>query len=127
MNVQLFVDQPQAVYTNLDVIKGRLVWRVPKVTNVSFITVKLEGEAISRLETYDATANRTVIKQETHKVANSVFAAMLTGQLMYKIVRVWPPPNVHVDPRGKANFVISPGLYEYPFEFKVRLWLGRRN
>jgi hypothetical protein len=70
MNVQLFLDQPQGMYTNLDVIKGRLLWRVPKFTNVSFITVKLEGEAISRLETYDATANRTVVKQETHKVGH---------------------------------------------------------
>ena len=39
---------------------------------------------------------------------------------MYKVIRVWPPPNVNVDPRGKARFAISPGLYEYPFEFKVR-------
>jgi hypothetical protein len=70
MNVQLFLDQPQGKYTNLDVIKGRLLWRVPKVTSVSFITVKLEGEAISRLETFDATSNRTVVKQETHKVSN---------------------------------------------------------
>ena len=38
---------------------------------------------------------------------------------MYKVIRVWPPPNVNVDPRGKASFSISPGLYEYPFEFKV--------
>jgi hypothetical protein len=68
MNVQLLLDQPQGMYTNLDVIKGRLIWRVPKVTTVSFITVKLEGEAISRLETYDVSSNRTVVKQETHKV-----------------------------------------------------------
>jgi hypothetical protein len=39
---------------------------------------------------------------------------------MYKVIRVWPPPNVNVDPRGKASFAISPGVYEYPFEFKVR-------
>ena len=82
MNLQLFLDQPQAaqaVYTNLDVIRGRLLWRVPRVTNVSFITVKLEGEAISRLETYDAAVNRTVVKQETHKVRPFFFVALLTG------------------------------------------------
>jgi hypothetical protein len=81
MNLQLFLDQPQAqaVYTNLDVIRGRLLWRVPKVTNVSFITVKLEGEAISRLETYDAAVNRTVVKQETHKVRRFFLIALLTG------------------------------------------------
>jgi hypothetical protein len=38
---------------------------------------------------------------------------------MYKVMRVWPPPNVNVDPKGKASFAVTPGLYEYPFEFKV--------
>ncbi len=74
MNVQLFLDQPQGMYTNLDVIKGRLLWRVPRATNVSFITVKLEGEAISRLEAYDVTSNRTVVRQEMHKVSFAFWA-----------------------------------------------------
>jgi hypothetical protein len=40
-------------------------------------------------------------------------------QILYKVARVFPPPQMVVDPRAKAAFVLQIGVYEYPFEFKV--------
>jgi len=48
MLVQLMLD-PHGQYTNLDVVTGRVVLQNPSNATVSHITVKLEGEARTRL------------------------------------------------------------------------------
>jgi hypothetical protein len=32
---------------------------------------------------------------------------------------VFPPPNMELDPRGKGVYALAPGMYTYPFDFKV--------
>lgn len=49
MNVNLFLDQPRNHFTNLDEITGRVVLKTLTAQSVSNVTVKLEGEARTRL------------------------------------------------------------------------------
>jgi hypothetical protein len=48
MNVTIVLQHPHEHYTNLDVIQGKVVLRVPNPTNISSVIVKLEGESKTR-------------------------------------------------------------------------------
>jgi hypothetical protein len=48
MNVTIALQHPHEHYTNLDVIEGTVVLRVPNPTNISSVVVKLEGESKTR-------------------------------------------------------------------------------
>ena len=49
MNVHVKLDKPHEVFTNLDVITGKVVLQLRNPTNIQSITVKLEGESLTRL------------------------------------------------------------------------------
>jgi hypothetical protein len=49
MLVQIVLDKPHTHFTNLDVISGKVLLRVPSTSNISAIVVKLEGESRTRL------------------------------------------------------------------------------
>jgi hypothetical protein len=49
MIVQVHLDKTRGCYTNLDVVSGRVVLRVPNTSTVSSVVVKLEGESKTRL------------------------------------------------------------------------------
>jgi len=115
MLVQIHLDHPHEHYTNLDVIKGRVLLRVPNPSNVSNIIVKLEGESRTRLmapiRPDRPDRQRPVL--EVHK-------------FLYKTQLLWPqnmrPEDLAANP--KASFTINAGEFEYPFQFKVRMILA---
>jgi hypothetical protein len=41
-------------------------------------------------------------------------------QILYRIAKVFPPPNMELDSKGKGVYSFAPGVYTYPFDFKVR-------
>lgn len=49
MHVQIVLESPYNVYTNLDFIRGKVILRLQSVTPLTSIVVKLEGEARTRL------------------------------------------------------------------------------
>ena len=49
MHVQLELDRPPTVFTNLDFIRGKVVLRLTTVTPITSVVVKLEGESQTRL------------------------------------------------------------------------------
>jgi hypothetical protein len=110
MIVQLHLDQHDGYthYTNLDVLSGEVILRVPKSDNVSSIVVKLEGESRTRLmapvRPDRPDKQRPVL--EVHK-------------FLYKTQIVWPANTRPEDLNPKASFTINAGDYEYPFQFKV--------
>ena len=55
----------------------------------------------------------------TYIIIEEVTDCIPSLQILYKVARVFPPPQMEVDPRGKASFLLQIGVYEYPFEFKV--------
>lgn len=80
MQVQIVLDHPQAVWTNLDVFKGQVLLRLPSTSNVTSVIVKLEGESKTRLLTQ---ANRDLnerpsAREETHKVRSLQWLPSLT-------------------------------------------------
>jgi hypothetical protein len=110
MNVSIALQHPHEHYTNLDVIQGKVVLRVPNPTNISGIIVKLEGESKTRLlaPIHPARPDKQRPVLEVHK-------------FLYKTQTVFPTnvrPDEQLNP--KASFAINNGTYEYPFSFKVR-------
>jgi hypothetical protein len=70
MIVHVFLDSSQGLYTNLDLVSGKVILKVPTNTSVSSVTVKLEGESRTRLinpNTRDRN-DRQRIHLEVHKV-----------------------------------------------------------
>ncbi|KAF1812149.1 hypothetical protein P152DRAFT_473873 [Eremomyces bilateralis CBS 781.70] len=107
MIVQLFLDRPNAQYTNLDVITGRVALRNTNSTNVSSIIVKLEGESKTRL-----------IAQAPHEPREKPKPVLEVHKLLYRTATVWPNPSMQNDVSQKS-FTIGPGQHEFPFEFKL--------
>ncbi|KAF2494223.1 arrestin [Lophium mytilinum] len=108
MIVQIRLDKPHAHFTNLDVISGRVLLRVPNTTNVSAIVVKLEGESRTRLlaPTRPDRQNQARPVLEVHKI-------------LYKTQAVWPSQNLQDPAWQQKSFTINAGQYEYPFQFKL--------
>ncbi|KAH8686629.1 arrestin [Phaeosphaeriaceae sp. PMI808] len=112
MNVSIALQHPHEHYTNLDVIQGKVVLRVPNPTNISSIIVKLEGESKTRLlapiHPNRPDKQRPVL--EVHK-------------FLYRTHTLFPtnvrPEELAANP--KASFAISAGNFEYPFQFKIPL------
>lgn len=46
-------------------------------------------------------------------------ARLISVQLLYKVITVFPSPDVQKHGSGNASYTLSPGQYEYPFQFKV--------
>ena len=115
MNVSISLQHPHDHYTNLDVIQGKVVLRVPNPTNISSIIVKLEGESKTRLlaPIHPSRPDKQRPVLEVHK-------------FLYKTNTLFPtnvrPEELAANP--KASFAINNGTYEYPFSFKVS---GSRN
>jgi hypothetical protein len=115
MNVTIALQHPHEHYTNLDVIQGKVILRVPNPTNISSIIVKLEGESKTRLlapiHPNRPDKQRPVL--EMHK-------------FLYKTNTLFPtnvrPEELAANP--KASFAINNGTYEYPFSFKVSFEMG---
>lgn len=110
MNVSIALQHPHDHYTNLDVIQGNVVLRVPNPTNISSIVVKLEGESKTRLlaPIHPSRPDKQRPVLEVHK-------------FLYKTNTLFPtnvrPEDLVANP--KASFAINAGTYEYPFQFKV--------
>ena len=73
MQVQLVLESPHTVWTNLDFIKGKVVLRLPSMTPISSIVVKLEGESRTRLMSPGRPDMHEKPRplEETHKVCST--------------------------------------------------------
>lgn len=49
MSLNLVLDKPPGHFTNLDIVTGRVQLRLTNSTQITSITVKLEGESRTRL------------------------------------------------------------------------------
>lgn len=137
MIVQVFLDKTRGCYTNLDVVSGKVVLRVPNTSTVTSVVVKLEGESKTRLvgvpynpssPYYTGREKRQQERPllEVHKVCMQASRKRRTGssetdhgQVLYKTQVVWPPAQVQLEVGHKGGFTLNSGQYEWPFEFKV--------
>jgi len=86
MFVSLILDKPHAQFTNLDIVSGRVQLRLTSPTQITTITVKLEGESRTRL----LSPGRPELKEkprpilEVHKVSvNLKKEALFTNRSSY--------------------------------------------
>lgn len=111
VQAQIILEEPQKTWTNLDVLRGRVRVVVHTPTPIASITVKLEGEARSKLKIFPGSNGdqlayeKPIAREETHKI-------------LYRTLTVLPDPS---NPFSAArNFELLPvGTFEYPFSFKV--------
>ncbi|KAI9798633.1 MAG: hypothetical protein M1825_005057 [Sarcosagium campestre] len=110
MSVRIQLDTPHAHFTNLDFISGRVYLQLLHDESVSSIVVKLEGESKTRLAApragFNEQPDRKKFELEFHK-------------LLYKVAEVFPSPEVKAQSSATAAYTLRPGIYEYPFNFKL--------
>lgn len=98
-------------FTNYDTLKGTVTLSVTGSISLNFIQVKLEGVSRSHLmiPKFNKKGKREKDKeiQDLHRV-------------LYDTVMVFPPKNIR-DVSNAKEFTLTPGQYEYPFEFKIPL------
>ncbi|KAK1770806.1 hypothetical protein QBC33DRAFT_525816 [Phialemonium atrogriseum] len=108
MSIRIALDNAPEFYTNLDVIRGRVILGVSRHENVGAIIVKLEGESKTALAVpaEGGQGNRGPssgeIVHENHKI-------------LYKVAQVFPDENTPAIP----PFILAPGQHEYSFRFKI--------
>ncbi|KAI9709783.1 MAG: hypothetical protein M1820_003186 [Bogoriella megaspora] len=107
MHVQIVLDNPRGVFTNLDVIAGKVILQLRYPVNVNSIIVKLEGESRTRLlaPPLNDRRDRPRPELEIHKI-------------LYKLQQVHPSPGV-ANPNVGNEWALSPGQHEWPFSFKI--------
>lgn len=114
MSVRVQLDNPNAFYTNLDYLSGKVILTLTSDETVSAIVVKLEGESKTLLikppPQYDASRptreDRNRIAMEMHKI-------------LYKVQTVFPPAAGAGPSAAGASFTMRAGHHEYPFRFKI--------
>lgn len=72
MNVQIVLNKPPPVFTNLDYIQGHVVLNTTHDVSISNIVVKLQGESRTRLMSMGnpELGERPRPRDESHKVNN---------------------------------------------------------
>ncbi|RPA85453.1 hypothetical protein BJ508DRAFT_411873 [Ascobolus immersus RN42] len=107
-NVRIILEKPSLVYTNLDVIRGRVIVDLEYEESISSITVKLEGASRSRL---------FIPKPETDSGLDPIHKTEVEfHKFLYVVDTVFPPPGL--PPKG-SGYTVKPGEHEYPFSIKV--------
>ncbi|EGE00151.1 hypothetical protein TESG_07472 [Trichophyton tonsurans CBS 112818] len=109
MSVQVFLNRPHPFFTNLDYISGKAVLSLPTETAISSINVKLEGESRTRLAAAKYPHNERSDKKRTEIELHKV---------LYKVVTVFPGPDIQDNVSPNTFYTLLPGVYEYPFQFR---------
>ena len=75
MSVRIILDKGPEVYTNLDLVTGRVLLRLQREETLAAIVVKLECESRTRLaQPYDDRRNTYDTELEVHKVGDGTVA-----------------------------------------------------
>lgn len=125
MAASIKLDKPHSHFTNLDHITGRVVLQLHSDTAISAIHVKLEGESRTRLSAPRSDRDRKKAEIEVHKVSylravRGSLVLIVYVQILYRVQAVFPSPDIAQHSTPNAVFTLAAGVYEYPFEFKVR-------
>lgn len=112
IHLSLIPTRPDS-YTSLDTLRGKVLINVNKEIDVENVQVKFEGFAKTEIEVRErvhsangSTQTRHVVKKETHT-------------LVHQTKTLFPPPNVRNVSNSKTKFTLTPGEYEYDFQFTV--------
>ena len=107
MSIRIALDDPPEFYTNLDIVKGRIVIGLTRYEQVGAIIVKLEGESNTALmppppeNPRDRSARE--IQYESHKI-------------LYKVAQVFPDETT--SPMA-GPLTLAPGQHQFAFNFKL--------
>lgn len=132
MSVHIQFDQLESTcYTNLDFVSGTIVLTLPNDAAISAVTVKLEGESRTRLAApkfpHNERSDKKRTELELHKVGEKALCHTATcahrQQLLYKVLTVFPTPELQGGGGGASAYTLLAGQYMYPFSFKVGLFL----
>ncbi len=109
MSIRIAFDDPPEFYTNLDVVKGRVVISLTRYEQVGAIIVKLEGESNTALmpPPESGTSQRDLTPRD---------AVHESHKILYKIAQVFPDETAGpmVGP-----LTLAPGQHQFPFDFKL--------
>lgn len=111
MSIRIALDNAPEFYTNLDVIKGRIILGINRPEPIGAIIVKLEGESKTALA---VPANDPNGPQTNPRPSGSVVQE--NHKILYRVAQVFPPKDM---PPLMVPAVLAPGQHSYSFDFKV--------
>ncbi|KAE9372868.1 hypothetical protein N431DRAFT_376141, partial [Stipitochalara longipes BDJ] len=123
MSVQIQLDDPKRVYTNLETISGRIVLSLSHDESVSAIVVKLEGESKSLIErapgAFQHLNPSLVTKEDQRSGFQRAGSATEKHKILYEVSQVFPTATSEkaTDP----VYTLRAGQHEYPFKFTIPL------
>ncbi|KAK1150013.1 hypothetical protein N8T08_003571 [Aspergillus melleus] len=109
MSATIHLDNSHTHFTNLDFLSGRVVINLPSEAAIGGIQVKLEGESRTRL---------SGPRNPHHEQSDKKRTELEVHKLLYKVVTVFPTPEVFNSKAPNTTYTFASGTYEYPFQFK---------
>lgn len=116
VRVEIDRDGNNGVFSNHDIISGKVQLNVMQSLSLNYIQVKLEG--ISKTElSLPKDSRRNNPKREKEK-KEKIYQDV--HKLLYDTTIVFPPPDMR-DSLLAKEYTLTQGSYTYPFQFKIPL------
>jgi hypothetical protein len=111
MSIRIALDNAPDFFTNLDLVRGRIVLHTSKHEQVGAIIAKLEGESKTALT---LPPGSTPEGQTQSGPGGSIIAE--NHKILYKVSQVFPPEGTAAIAQP---LILAPGQHEFPFKFKL--------
>lgn len=113
VNIEVDRSENGGTFTNYDIIRGVVNLTVTTSISLNYIQVKLEGISRSQL-VIPAEKRPRKDRDKKDKMVSDIH------KVLYESSVVFPPDNVQKVSQAK-EFTLTPGNYQYPFEFRIPL------
>ncbi|ROT35626.1 hypothetical protein SODALDRAFT_328995 [Sodiomyces alkalinus F11] len=124
MSIRIALDNQPELYTNLDVIQGRIVLSLNRAEQVGGIVVKLEGECKTALTLSPTPFDQPHRPQQPRLPSAGPPGSVVdeSHKILYKFQQVFPTyEDDAANSSVGGSYVLQGGLHEFPFRFKLPL------
>ncbi|KAK3377699.1 hypothetical protein B0H63DRAFT_222712 [Podospora didyma] len=112
MSIRIALENQPEFYTNLDIIRGQVVFSLSRQEQISAVIVKLEGESRTALGIPPDASGRGISQRHGQPVGDTVHE---NHKILYKVAQVFPEENA---PAALPSYILQPGQHRFPFQFK---------
>ncbi|KAG6151979.1 hypothetical protein E4U37_004341 [Claviceps purpurea] len=120
MSLRVALDERPEFYTNLDVIKGRVILGLNRSEQVGNIVVKLEGESTTALQVPNPYTIGEIVQRPPGPMPGPPGSVVSENhKILYKVQQVFPDEYHSSTSNPFGAFPLQPGEHTFPFQFKL--------
>ncbi|KAG6103276.1 hypothetical protein E4U14_006338 [Claviceps sp. LM454 group G7] len=120
MSLRVALDERPEFYTNLDVIKGRVILGLNRSEQVGNIVVKLEGESTTALQVPNPYTTGEIVQRPPGPMPGPPGSVVSENhKILYKVQQVFPDEYHSSTSNPFGAFPLQPGEHTFPFQFKL--------